>query len=107
MIEGLQVIVYYPLMNVRAPSNLGIVQTVVMLVVTFEIIPGDLYQKYIWFWTEEESLSTKLEATGLDSNIFMLSMGLPFYLFGVGCVLLIVALIMQCFVKKMKMIPTA
>jgi len=43
MIEGLQVIVYYPMMNVRAPSNLGILQTVVMLVVTFEIVPGELY----------------------------------------------------------------
>jgi len=28
---------------VQVPSNLGILQTVVMLVVTFEIVPGDLY----------------------------------------------------------------
>jgi len=94
MIEGLQIVVYYPMLNVHAPSNMGILQTVVMLIVTFEIVPGDLYQNYIWFWTEEESLSARLEATGLDSNIFMLSMGLPYYLFGVACVLLLIAFLM-------------
>jgi len=96
MIEGLQVILYFPMMYVMAPSNLGVLQKVVMLIVTFEIVPGDLYQNYIWFWTEEESLSPRLEAVGLDSRIFMLSMGLPFYLFAIALVLLVVALVMEC-----------
>jgi len=100
MIEGLQIILYFPLMYVMAPSNLGILHKLVMLIVTFEIIPGNIYQDYLWYWTEEESLSARLEAVGLDSNIFMLSMGLPFYLFTVACVLLIVALIMQRCQKK-------
>jgi len=100
MIEGLQVVLYYPMMYVMAPSNLGVLQKVVMLIVTFEVIPGDLYQKYIWHWTEEEKISPRLDAVGVDSNIFMLSMGLPFYMFAIGCVLLFVALLMNCCVKK-------
>jgi len=71
-----------------------------MLIVTFEIIPGDLYQNYIWNWTEEENLSGRLQAVGLDSNIFMLSMGLPFYMFGIQCGKLLLVMIMQCFVRK-------
>jgi len=71
---------------------MGILQTVVMLVVTFEIIPGDLYQHYIWPWTGEEEPSARLQAVGLDSCIFMNSMGLPLYVFGVALVLLLVAI---------------
>jgi len=94
MIEGLQVILYFPMMYVMAPSNLGILQKVVMLIVTFEVIPGEVYQNYLWFWTEEEDLPARLEAVGLDSSIFMLSMGLPFYVFAVACGLLLIALLM-------------
>ena len=56
MIEGLQIILYFPLMYVMAPSNLGILHKIVMLIVTFEIIPGNVYQDYLWKWTEEETL---------------------------------------------------
>jgi len=105
MIEGLQIVVYYPMMYVMAPANLGVLQQVVMLIVTFEVIPGDLYQNYIWVWTEEESLSARLEAVGLDSEIFMLSMGLPFYLFAIALVLLLVTMVMQCCTPKPKIAP--
>jgi hypothetical protein len=83
-------------MNIFAPSNLGVIQKVVMLILTFEVIPGDLYQNYIWDWTEEEDLNQKQQAVGLDSRIFMLSMGLPFYAFVIALVLLPVAIIMTC-----------
>jgi len=53
-----------------------------------------VYQNYLWFWTEEEDLPARLEAVGLDSSIFMLSMGLPFYVFAVACGLLLIALLM-------------
>lgn len=79
MINGLQVVLYYPLMHILAPSNLVVLQKVVMLILTFEMIPGDVYQNHIWYWTEEEDLSPRLQAVGLDSRIFMLSMGMPFY----------------------------
>jgi len=94
MIEGLQVVLYYPMMYVMAPSNLGVLQKVVMLIVTFEVIPGEVYQNYIWYWKVEEKVSARLEAVGIESNIFMISMGLPFYVFGLACVLLLIALFM-------------
>jgi hypothetical protein len=43
MINGLQLVLYFPLMNVFPPSNLGVLHNVVMLILTFEMIPGDLY----------------------------------------------------------------
>jgi len=104
MIEGLQIVVYYPMMYVMAPANLGVLQQVVMLIVTFEVIPGDLYQNYIWVWTEEESLSARLEAVGLDSEIFMLSMASP-SICSIALVLLLVAMVMQCCTPKPKKAP--
>ena len=66
-----------------------------MLILTFELIPGDLYSPYIWTWDEEETqLNSGEEAVGLDSRIFMLTMGMPFYVFFISIVLLGVALIM-------------
>jgi hypothetical protein len=66
------------------------------------MIPGDLYQNYIWKWTEEENLNSKEEAVGLDSRIFMLSMGFPFYLFLITVPLLIVAIIMTIIIYLKK-----
>jgi hypothetical protein len=43
-------------MNIFAPSNVGVIQKVVMLILTFEIIPDDLYRVHIWDWTETEDL---------------------------------------------------
>jgi hypothetical protein len=67
-----------------------------MLILTFEMVPGELYQEYIWKWTEEEDLNSKQQAVGLDSRIFMLSMGFPFYVFLISIILFIVALTMAC-----------
>jgi len=83
------------MMYVKAPSNIGRLQSIIMLIATFEIIPDEWYRDYIWFWKEEENISARLEAVGLDSYIFMLSMGLPFYVFGVALLLLLVAVAMQ------------
>jgi hypothetical protein len=87
------------MMNILAPSNMVILQKVVMLILTFEIIPGELYQENIWKWTEEEDLTSRLEAVGLDSRIFMLSMGMPFYIFTVCLMLLFIALAINCCTK--------
>jgi hypothetical protein len=62
------------------------------------MVPGELYQKYIWNWTEKEELNSKQQAVGLDSRIFMLSMGFPFYVFVMAVPLLIVALVMTIIV---------
>jgi hypothetical protein len=32
-----------------------------MLILTFEVIPGEIYQHYIWDWTEKEDLDNKWE----------------------------------------------
>jgi hypothetical protein len=81
-------------MNIFAPSNLGVIQKVTMLILTFEMVPGDVYQNYIWKWTENEELDSKFDAVGLDSRIFMMSMGFPFYVFGILLLLLPIALVM-------------
>jgi hypothetical protein len=74
-----------------------------MLILTFEMVPGDMYSPYIWTWNEEETqLNSGEEAVGLDSRIFMLTMGMPFYIFFISVVMLIVALVMTCIVVAQK-----
>jgi hypothetical protein len=87
-------VLYFPLMNIFAPSNLGVIQKVTMLILTFEMVPGEVYQNYIWKWTEKEELDSKFDAVGLDSRIFMMSMGFPFYVFCILLLLLPIALVM-------------
>jgi flagellar biosynthesis/type III secretory pathway M-ring protein FliF/YscJ len=65
---------------------------------TFELVPGDLYQEYMWNWNEAEELNRKQEGVGLDSRMFMLSMGFPFYAFAISIVLLVVAIVLTCIV---------
>lgn len=86
-------------MNVFSPANLGTLQKVAMLILTFEMIPGDFYQNEIWDWNEKEELEEDLEAVGLDSRIFMLSMGLPFYAFVILLICLILTLILKVVIK--------
>jgi hypothetical protein len=65
---------------------------------TFELVPGELYQEYMWNWNEAEKLNSKQERVGLDSRMFMLSMGFPFYVFAISTILLVVALVLTCIV---------
>jgi hypothetical protein len=87
-------------MFISAPSNLGIIHKVIMLILTFEVIPGEVYQQYIWNWFEEKELENRFQAVGLDSKIFMLSMGLPFYVFSIALLPLAIALVITCCAKK-------
>ena len=73
-----------------------------MLLCTFEAIPGEFWSGVIWNWTEEEDLNKKLQATGLDSRIFMLSMGMPFYIFAVSLPFLLLAIILTCCTKNQR-----
>lgn len=66
-----------------------------MLILTFEMVPQEVYQEYIWDWTEKEELEYDLEAVGVDSRIFMLSMGIPFYVFALLLACLILTLMLK------------
>jgi len=70
-----------------------------MLIVTFEIIPASLYEEYLWNFTGDEDIPNNLHAVGLDTHIFMTSFGLPFYLFIIACVLLLITVSWKGFVK--------
>jgi hypothetical protein len=66
-----------------------------MLILTFEMVPQEVYQEYIWDWTEKEELEYDLVAVGVDSRIFMLSMGVPFYVFALLLACLILTLMLK------------
>lgn len=42
MIEGMQLLVMYPMLGVDAPGNLGLLQAVMRKISTFELIDGDI-----------------------------------------------------------------
>jgi len=81
MIEGMQLIVMYPMLGVDAPGNLGLLQAVMRKISTFELIDGDILKENLWeFDLEEEEPSYYLLSAGLDSAFFQFTFGLPLYI---------------------------
>ena len=48
MIEGMQLIVYYHVLRVDAPANIGLFQAVMWTMASFELVDGDLLQELLW-----------------------------------------------------------
>ena len=95
MINGLQIVVLYPILMINAPSNLGILQAVLRTITGFEYIDGDMIKEDYWGFEEEEDTGYYMKSAGFDSFIFMFTMGFPLYVF-VYTVLII--LLTPCFV---------
>jgi hypothetical protein len=56
MIEGMQIMVHYPMLQVDAPANLGMMQAAMRKLATFEIIDGDTINDAFWQYEEEEEV---------------------------------------------------
>ena len=69
MIEGMQLIVYYHLLRVDAPANIGLLQAVMRTMATFEVVNGDWLQEHLWKYDEKEKVSYYLQAAGISSNL--------------------------------------
>lgn len=97
MIEGMQLIAMYPLLQVNAPANLGLLQAVLRKISTFEIVDGDWIKENVWQFDEEESVDMYFLEVGYDSVFFMFTFGLPLYIFA-ACLLMAftLPLINQC-----------
>jgi len=97
MLEGMQVIVHYPMMDVIAPSNLELVQAAMRKIATFEVIDGDLIKEHIWGYEKEEKLEYYLLACGYDSHLILFTYGLPLYFITYNLILLVaLPLINRC-----------
>ena len=48
MIEGIQILVYYPMFRVDSPANIGLLQAILRNVAGFELIDNDIIQQYVW-----------------------------------------------------------
>lgn len=82
MIEGMQIIVMYPMLMIDAPANLALVQAALRKISTFEIIDGDILKEQLWQYEDEEDLGDDgyyFISAGLDSRFFMFTFGLPLY----------------------------
>ena len=56
MIEGMQIIVMYPLLKIDGPANLGMMQAVMRKISTFEMVDGDIIKEIIWKFDGKENL---------------------------------------------------
>jgi hypothetical protein len=48
MINGIQIIIHYPQFMINTPENIGILQTALTTIASFEIIPGEVFEKYLY-----------------------------------------------------------
>ena len=81
MINGLQLIIIYPFLQIYAPDNLGILQAALRKIATFELIDSDFMKEIVYGYEEEEDLDYFAQVSGFDSRIFMFSFGEPLYFF--------------------------
>jgi len=99
MINGLQIIVFYPLFQVDAPYNLGILQAALRKIATFELIDGDIVKGW-WAYEKDEEVDFYVQEAGYDSYVFMFTMGLPLYIFTINVILLALLPALICLTKK-------
>lgn len=85
----MQFFVNYPLLRVEGSANLLLLQAAMRKIATFELIDGDIVKEYIWFFDEEEDLDFFLEVCGIDSHVFMFTLGLPLYIFVTNLIILV------------------
>lgn len=97
MIEGMQLTAMYPLLQVDAPANLGMLQAVLRKISTFELVDDDWLKENLWNFDLEEEIDYYLQAAGIDSVYFQFTLGFPLYVF-FTCILcaLILPLINLC-----------
>ena len=81
----------YPLFQLSAPANLGLVQAVMRKISTFELIDDSILKKHLWKTNEEEvGIDHFLVEAGIDSRYFMFTFGLPLYILAFSLVVLII-----------------
>jgi len=70
MVEGLQLFVLYPLMQIDASANLGIMQKALRPIATLDFLDPRKIKRNLWYFLEDEKLDYYLEEAGYKSNMF-------------------------------------
>ena len=67
MMNGLQIFVHMPLMNVKFPANAGTFIVFLVKIANFDIIPTDLAFEHIFDFPDDGPFNLNFEATELES----------------------------------------
>jgi hypothetical protein len=101
MIEGMQLILHFPMMLIAAPANLATLQKAIILIATFEIDKlvneEGLFHQFFWGKLPKETVDPYLEKCGYESRLFILTFGFPIYLFALTTALTPFGLLLNIF----------
>ena len=102
MMNGLQLFVYMPLMNVKFPANANTFIIFLVEIANFDVLPTDALFAEIFDFPEDGSFNMNFETTGLESYYAIENLGTVFLIFNIYVVLSILQLIGYCFKNKVK-----
>ena len=75
MLNGLQLMAHLPLLKIDFPGNVSGLLGAVVNVVTFDIIPTDLFFPFFFGDHEGESFNLQFQSTGYESAYLIENMG--------------------------------
>jgi len=100
MVNSLQIVVHFPLVNVEYPANAKLVFSYFIKIASFDMLPTDKINSVFFQFYEETAISVNLEEQGYDKRNFIENLGSLYYLYplvGLNLVVLVLLrLIIAC-----------
>ena len=94
MLNAIQIVIQIPLMlKLKIPGNVQFVSTFLVTIATFDLIPTDKLNDYLYYFPEEEPFSINFAQYGYDSRLFIGNMGLSLWIIYLNIFLSIICLL--------------
>lgn len=94
IINGIQLMAYMPLFFVKVPANATLFIQMLLELSSFELLPTDLFNDFLFFFPETEPLGLNYQELGYESPFTILNLGSIFYMFIMYVVLMAVHLLL-------------
>ena len=84
MINALQIMVHYPLLNLRFPANADLILSSFMSIASFDIIPTDSLYDWLFNLEDDGAHTDQLEIMGYESKNLIDNLGMVFLINLIG-----------------------
>ena len=66
--------------SIKFPANVRQINTKIIEIANFEVIPSEVISNKLFYFPEEDAFSLNFSECGIESQFFLLIMGLPLYI---------------------------
>ena len=81
MLNSQQIVVYMPMFErLKFPASAMIVTKALIDIATFDLIPTEILDEYLWYFPEGDAFSASFETAGVESTLFLKNIGFILYM---------------------------